>query len=330
MHKSSILLTLLILGISLACNKVKETPEPDHFATTNLKQMEIPASGGETTIDVLGSNQINFQASVSLQPPRHGSLIPLLEQSRFLYRAHVGFEGIDTIPYSICRGTFCKSGEIRISVSNNPIPPCFPTYASNDTFFVRLTAEVGKVVYKLPLHLGDVYCKDNTRNIVWYPINLAQVQLLKDSIAIRPVDFPIIHSIQGSLRYLNCDTSNPPYNCKPRIIKYQIDTTKTYCHNLFKVYNRLIPLDMYGPSLSVTRNTFINMVESCQNDVDPYYFKITTSRHFIVQQTLDENRYIIRRAPHVIPPPTGPKYLKYYFRSRNLKLDSGVVQIREL
>ena len=62
--KSIQLTLLLILGVFGSCNKVKETPEPDHFLQTDLLNLALTADGGQTTFDIVSENKIVNESEI--------------------------------------------------------------------------------------------------------------------------------------------------------------------------------------------------------------------------------------------------------------------------
>lgn len=319
--KSIQLTLLLILGVFGSCNKVKETPEPDRFLQSNLINLALNADGGQTTIDVVSENKIVSEFTLRFDLPRHGSITPLAGTSLFRYKANPGFEGIDSLRYEICRTGICKQGDIGIKVTNNPPLPCTTQYvqAPSDTFYITLKA--GKNRYATTLFPGDIYCPDNLQKVQNYSSDFSKVTINNDSIIL---ELNKIFTSDKSLivSYSNFKTSSSSSPEKTRILKIRMETSTTYCDDIFTVSNGN-PINSQQDYVVISPNVHISRVISCYNDLDTDFFDVYTSTN-LEKKKIGRNFKITRKSGSSN---TGPLIVYYIYRNIRHVSDTGQCQI---
>ncbi len=329
MKNGSILLLLLIIGFFPGCDKVREIPEPDTFSSLQLPEQKIAARGGSVEIDLMKMFGIKDQVSVSFQAPQNGSITANTAGTAFAYRARPGFTGIDTLKYEICRPPDCKNGMLRIEVSENPLPDCFPMYAPVNEMTIVLQAEAGKTKYKVPKFPGDVYCPLNHQRIDFWTAVWLEPFFENDSISFIPKDVPIRENVEGTLIYANGDTSHQPVVYKQRTYKITIDTSKRYCEQIFKVKDWGNPLFL-GREINLSQRTFTNrgLVENCRDDLHPTDWGIVTSVHMVKSINHDDGGIVVKRKKGPDSSAPGEKFIKYYLKNRSRSVcDTGKIVV---
>ena len=319
--KSIQLTLLLILGVFGSCNKVKETPEPDRFLQSDLLNLTLTADGGQTTLDVLAENKIVNEVSVRFDQPLHGTISPKSGTSFFLYKANPGFEGTETLRYQICRTGTCKSGGIGILVTNNPPPPCTTQYVQSpsDTFYITLKA--GKNRYATTLFPGDIYCSGNLQKIQNYSSDLSKVIIKDDSIVLE-TNRVFTKDKNLIITYSNYRTASSATPEKTRILKIRMETSTTYCDDIFTVSNGN-PINSQQDYVIISPNTHYQRIVSCYNDLDPDFFDVYTSTN-LDKQKIGKNFKITKKPGSSN---TGPLIVYYIYRNIRLVADTGQCQI---
>ena len=319
--KSIQLTLLLILGVFGSCNKVKETPEPDRFLQSNLLNLTFTADGGQTTLDVVSQNKIVHEVSLRFDQPLHGAITPINGTSQFLYKANPGFEGNDSLGYEICRTGTCKNGRIGIMVTNNPPPPCTTQYvqAPSDTFYITLKA--GKKRYATTLFPGDKYCPENVQKIQNYSSDFSNVSIGNDSIVLE-TNRIFVKDKNLIVTYSNYKTASSTTPEKTRILKIRMETSTTYCDDIFSVSNGN-PINSQQDYVIISPNTHYQRITSCFNDLDPDFFDVFTSSN-LDKHKIGKNFKITKKPGSSN---TGPLIVYYIYRNIRLVADTGQCQI---
>jgi len=323
----SIQLTLLLLIISGGCSRMKEIPSPDTFGKTELVTVEINAEGGTAEFDILEVNGITEPVGISFEPPKYGTLTAVQNTSKFRYVAFEGFEETESLKYELCRPGLCKKNQVKIKVSKNPSKPCFPVYSESSGYSAQTMALKGSLVYKYPIHPGDLYCSKNIQKIDSYSSFISSCEIVNDSINITLRYIPLVTTMVGIIKYSNCDTSNYPFECKQRTLNFVIDTGKVYCNSIFRVNNMSRPYKARY-SRKVRRADFANQVEACQRNIDEVFFDV-----FPVSENLQVVNYhddedickILRKKPGANH--NQPFILGYIFRNMAGIKDTGQVNV---
>lgn len=319
----SIQLKLLILltGFSLACNKVKENPEPDTFPTSEMRRLNILAEGGKADIDVLAANAITSSVTVTFKDPVHGEIAYMPSSGKFQYEADPGFEGIDSVSYDICKnGGVCKGSIVSIKVTNNP---CRTKFITTTTDTCKYNFVAGGVNYKMPLFPGDFYCENDLMQVIQKPSStLASVQMTHDSLNLR-----INRLIRGpytyTIGYRVTDDSQVPNTQKVRYVKASFTTSDSYCDNIFKVSDRMDWNSNNAESVTFGPATLEHTITSCNSDVDLQYFKMYGSSNLLVEEVNPMN-FRVRPNPSN---PGGTKYVYYIYRNLRMVADTGRMRI---
>jgi hypothetical protein len=329
MKNWSIPLLLLNLGFFLGCDRVKETPEPDSFGAIQFKETQVQAPGGSAEIDLMKMFNITQQVDISFSQPKNGSLTPNPSRTKFTYKAHSGFENWDTLNFRVCRQPDCKPGMLRIWVSNNPIPECFPEYSSLDEWSWIVPAQIGKSTFKLPLFPGDKYCPLNYRRFDYWTNNLLEPFFQQDSIVVRLNEFPVTRKIVSQIKFSNVDSSHSSVVVKNRTFNITIDTNRTYCKQLFQVKD-WDGIQTLGQSWTITRNTFLRrgLVQRCEGDLHPVRWDVIVSKHLTVFHSHDDGGKVIRKKRNSDATLPGEKFVKFIFYNRDTTVrDTGKVII---
>ncbi len=329
MKNWSILLLLLNLGFFPGCNKVREIPEPDNFSSVQLSEKQVAARGGTVEIDLMKMFGIKEQVSISFQPPRQGSISANSSGTAFTYKARPGFTGFDTLNYEICRLPDCKNGTLRIEVTENPEPHCYPVYGPDSVLTFVIQARVGATQYRIPRFPGDVYCPLNHQRIDFWSSFWFEPVLENDSITLIPKDMPIRDNIEGTLTYSNGDTSRQPVVYKARTYNIIIDTSKTYCQNLFRVDDWGNPL-LLGREFTVSPKIFSNrgLIKNCKNDIHPTDWGIVTSVHMVKSVNHDAGGIVIMRKWVPEANSQCETFIKYYFKNLSRTVcDTGKISV---
>jgi len=300
---------------------VKETPEPDHFLQSELINLTLTANGGQTTIDVLAENKIVNEVTVQFHPSLNGKISPVQGTSSFLYKANPGFEGIDSLGYEICRTGHCKKANIGILVSNNPPPPCSTYYASSpsDTFYV--TFKAGNKRYATPLFPGDKYCPDNFKKIQNYSSDFNKVTIKDDSIVLETNKI-FTNNKNLIVTYSNYKTESSVTPEKTRILKIKMETSTTYCDDIFSVSNGST-INSQQDYVIISPNTNYQRIISCYNDLDPNFFDVYTSSN-LDKHKIGRNFKITKKQGSSN---TGPLIVYYIYRNIRQVADTGQCQI---
>lgn len=320
-HKSIQLTLLLILGVFGSCNKVKETPEPDRFLQTDLINLSLTANGGQAIVDVLAENKIVNEVTVRFDQPRYGTITPKAGTSAFLYKANPGFEGVDSIGYKICRAGNWKNGDIGIVVTNNPAPPCTTQYvqAPSDTFYITLKA--GKKRYATTLFPGDKYCPENLQKIQNFSSDFNKVSIKDDSIILE-TNRIFTSNKNLIVTYSNYKSASSASPEKTRILKIRMETSTTYCDDIFSVSNGN-PINSQQDYVIISPNTHYQRVICCYNDLDPEFFDVFTSSN-LDKHKIGKNFKITKKAGSTN---TGPLIVYYIYRNIRQVADTGQCQI---
>ncbi len=315
--KSIQLTLLLILGVFGSCNKVKETPEPDHFLQTDLINLILTADGGQTTFDVVSENKIVNEVSLKFDQPQHGAITPIIGTSSFRYKANPGFEGTDSLGYEICRTGLCKKGSIGIQVKNNPPLPCTTQYiqAPSDTFYITLKA--GSKRYATTFFPGDKYCPDNLQKIQNHASDFSKVTIKDDSIILE-TNRIFTNNKNLIVTYSNYKTASSTTPEKTRILKIRMETSTTYCDDIFSVSNGNA-INSQQDYVIISPNTHFQRVVSCYNDLDPNFFDVYTSTN-LVKHKIGKNFKITKKPGSSN---TGPLVVYYIYRNIRMVADTG-------
>lgn len=126
MYKNFVI-SLLLLLVATACDKVKDTPEPDVWTTFELRTVQVQvATNGSAVIDILSANPLPAEVTLRIsQSPVHGSIRFHADNSLFIYEPEPGFAGLDSAFFEVCRNALCKEGRLLFEV-NDTSTPCTP------------------------------------------------------------------------------------------------------------------------------------------------------------------------------------------------------------
>jgi hypothetical protein len=312
----SIRLSLLFLCfLALSCNRVKESPEPDFFLQKELEVIKLAVTGDSVEINVMAANGINHLVTVEFSKPAHGTIWPRKDGRSFIYKAEPGFSGKDTIQYKLCRPDVCKESRVIIDIRIDQ-NFCSPVYSPIDTQNVVLSS--GPKNIALPFLFGDVYCPDDVRQLAVVPSGLSNVSL-SDSIRLR-IAFSRNQRRNLLLAYTNKDSKS---QSKIRYIKLSLLPDSNYCDDFFNVENREDPVHLNeDDTLRVNYSTFKSSVNSCEGDLDPDYFVLSSTPNLKIIPFGNGYKIISKRNSSI-----GPGYLSYRYRNIRGISDSGYLRI---
>jgi len=114
---------LCILLIT-ACDKVKDSAEPDVWSSFELKTIQTNTFvNGSTEIDILGQNQLPVQATIRIsRQPQHGQISFNSSILRFVYTPETNWFGKDSAEFEACHENNCKTGNINLEVTDTTTP----------------------------------------------------------------------------------------------------------------------------------------------------------------------------------------------------------------
>jgi len=130
MRRITLLLFVSYCLLAVACDRVKNNPEPDPLQGLELKSLQFDLVGK-------GPWEVNFQDSFPstssltytiFQQPANGS-VSLDPSGNFLFTPDSGFYGTDYAIYQVCNGNVCRDGIISVSISDTTTP-CIPSVGS--------------------------------------------------------------------------------------------------------------------------------------------------------------------------------------------------------
>lgn len=129
--------SVLFLLLAQACDKVKDTPEPDYFQAFDPQDIQISMQTNEREVwvNILDYNKFKAEYRIEIGEPVHGKLIAGVAPGGYLYQADSGYYGADSVTYRVCLGTLCKQGVIHFYLS----PPHCHIEANADSFKLTLT-----------------------------------------------------------------------------------------------------------------------------------------------------------------------------------------------
>lgn len=305
---------LLLLLLAQACDKVKDTPEPDYFQAFEPQKIQVSTEPGESQVwvNILDYNQIKAEYRLEMGEPHHGTLSTGVVPGGFLYTSNPGFYGIDSVTYRVCLGSVCKSGAIYFHI----IAPNCPVKAKNDDYQLILSD-----VLELPVLGNDssLCAPASIRSLVYSGPGTAQI--VGDSIHVRLPEFyegeiqltyTIGNSFGTSSAQVRARVSIDEAYCAARFIP--VSDTLTIVNPLqFKTF---IPSDLYhndtrchsilNLSSFEILNTPSNPVYELKYQSNRYWFLVKDSSSFTqgtFQYRLCTNSGICRTANVVIRKP---------------------------
>jgi len=306
---------LFLCFLALSCNRVKESPEPDFFIQNELELIKLATTGDSVEINVMAANGINHSVTVEFSKPAHGTIWPRKDGRSFIYKAEPGFSGKDSIQYKLCRPDVCKESQVIIDIRIDQ-NLCNPVYSPIDTQKIVLSS--GPKNIALPFLFGDVYCPDDVRQLAVVPSGLSNVSL-SDSIRLR-IGFSRNQRRNLLLAYTNKDSKS---QSKIRYIKLSLLPDSNYCDDFFNVENREDPTHLNeDDTLSVNYFTFKSSVNSCEGDLDPNYFVLSSTPNLKIIPFGNGFKIISKRNSSI-----GPGYLSYRYRNIRGISDSGYLRI---
>lgn len=314
-------LLILLTGFSLACNKVKENPEPDTFSTSEMRRLDILAEGGKADIDVLAANSITSSVTVTFKDPAHGEIGYMPSIGKFQYVADPGFEGTDSVAYDICKtGGVCKGSMVKIKVTNNP---CHTVFAQTLSDTCKYEFVAGGINYKMPLFPGDFYCQNDGIVVTHKPLSTqATVQISNDSLNLR-INRAIRGPVTYTIGYRVTDSSQNPVVQKVRFVKVRFTVSENYCDQIFKVADRMDWNSNNAPHVTFSPSTLEGTITSCSGDVDLSFFKMYGTPNLLIEET-NPLTFKVSTNPSN---PAGAKYVYYIYRNLRMVADTGRMKI---
>lgn len=130
----------IFLLIAQACDRIKDTPEPDYFQEFNPHSFQLLMREGvsEVSFNLLDSNEIRSEYRVVMGTPSHGTLAAGSTPGAYRYVVNTGYSGTDSVTYQICLNQTCKSGVIYFVIA----PPHCRITAFNDEYTLLLDDEL--------------------------------------------------------------------------------------------------------------------------------------------------------------------------------------------
>ena len=316
---------VLVLGSFLifpACDKVSEKPEPDQFMKNELVDVSaVSDTNGEALVDILVVNNLKEALSVSFGKPNHGELTPDATTSKFKYKAHKGYSGVDSFSYEICRTSLCKSGHIRIEVKQKPLP-CVSSFSWLESYRDTIYADTNMTV---GLHPGDFFCKEATIRKdanSWYTKTWS---IDSTGINFQLPNQKFTKDTEVRFYYYVCK-DNTVNQCVHRICSTLVKVNDSYCRSIFSVksFSYPKPGSKKHPYL-FTLNEAKKYVFSCVNDLDEASFKVFARDDWaIIEPGAQAGEYLISA------PTVDAVYARFYyeFRSNSGEVKKGLGRIQ--
>lgn len=115
-HILIVLLTTIL--ISLGCDRIHDTPEPDQFLVFKPKALSISIPSGQENFvfNVLDSNDLKSEYRLNMGKPVFGTMEKGNTPGQFVYKSPNGFTGKDSVSYEVCRNNVCKQGWISFYI----------------------------------------------------------------------------------------------------------------------------------------------------------------------------------------------------------------------
>lgn len=301
-----------------SCDKVVEKPVEDTFPKNDLKEIRIETDeSGEVAFDVVTENQIRETVSVQFSKPVKGKIEPDPTHHRFIYRAYAEETGLDSFSYTISKPGIFKSGKIYLQVKT---PLCSPKYSGNVDY--NIGNQLLDTALFIPFDPRDsIFCKSKKIEIT-DDNPLFHISSVRSDGFFVKVNGLLARTGAFSINYKIVVHEFTPF---PKLVKFSLDFTPTYCDKVFQVRNTPFPIRFpHGKNFIILdRRQFSGFVNSCQNDVlqaNNWFIPVSTI-HFNYE--LDSSRVRIQRGP-------GPQELKFGYRFENVrhKADTGFAVIR--
>ena len=277
--------------------------------------MEIISDSAE--IDLIKFHKLDIPVRVEISKPFHGVIEPRQDGRKFIYKPLTGYFGTDTIPYRICGSNACRPGMIFVKVSPDP-SVCYPVYSPADTHFVRFVSGPGRK--SVPLFSGDVYCPENIRNLGSFSIIGLNNFTLSDSIRFSSA-FSRTQKREFLISYSNTDQR---LGKRIRYMHLTMQPDNAYCDAYFDVADRMFPVQLERDEfLLVSRSTFLNQVQACEQDLDDHFFELQSTPNLMILPMANES-YKITFKPFSYP---GPTFLTYRYRNQRGLVKEGTLKI---
>lgn len=240
---------LLVSLLAGACDKVKDTPEPDAFGTLEPKTVTVATVvRGSTDIDIVGQNGFATDVTIRInRQPAHGQIVLDAARKVFVYTPSPFFSGYDTAGYEACKNT-CKQGLITFFVQDTT-SPCILAVSS-----YSFEVEAGQTT---TLTLPDTFgCDGLITSLANVPVALQNyIELTADQKVI--VALPA-NAAAGSYPF-DFTVCTPDGQCQTAQIVLQVQNP---CAAVFEAVD-----DIAGPFNSVDLSRSFSVKKAIANDI---------------------------------------------------------------
>lgn len=258
-----VLLFFTIAFLNLACDRIKETPEPDSFIGMKLAEIEKSTdSSGVLYLNVVQENHIKSEVKVSFSTPRLGTISPDLANNRFIYRAFDEALGIDSFDYTVARGEDSKTGKIKLDVRTRP---CIPTF--NIENYYSVDSLIGDTLFFIPFDSRDKYCQLKTVTFIqdgpFQLFSLKKYDKYGMYVKARGIIF------RGRRYKINYQVAHIGFPSVSKKIEFTFSNTNSFCDNIFRVLNHTHPYNVSSPTgfHQVNRDLLGAFVIVCPGDL---------------------------------------------------------------
>lgn len=242
----------LFLLMATACDRVKDSQEPDLWPTFELQPIAVKVyANGSAEINFLDDNILPEQASFRItRQPSNGTIDFDAARLIFVYTPQAGWAGKDSAEFEACKATQCKTGVIRFEVtdSSQPCTPIAPNFVLQVLTGYRF------------LQIDSLFaCNGKIERL---PGNVPpEVQLSNGRIKI---NFPPTYNDSVSFAYEVC---SPAGRCASGVIKLSVSPDPADCRNRFQPKPDVIRLAPNFLEKSVLYDSLYANDLSCANDI---------------------------------------------------------------
>jgi hypothetical protein len=245
----SLFLSLLMAS---ACDKVKDSQEPDVWPNFELKPILVNVfTNGSAEINFLHENPIPVQANFRItRQPTNGRINLDAQRLLFIYTPRAGWSGKDSAEFEACKANQCKTGIIHFEVTDTtqPCTPFAPTYLLQVLTGYRF------------LQIDSLFACDGKIERLLGNVP-AEVQLSNGRIKI---NFPPTFLDSASFGYEVC---SPAGICATSVITLLVNPDPADCQNQFRPQPDVIRLAPNIQAKSVLYDSLYANDLSCTGDI---------------------------------------------------------------